>query len=304
MTTPRNISSWLPNLIGPLDVQADGESVTIRRATLNFIGATVTDDPDNARTDIDITGAVGPEGPQGEQGEQGETGAPGSAQSVTGTGFWRSVSGSLQAASAVIDLAGGATYITGTLPVGNGGTGITSLGTGVATFLGTPTTANLLAAVTGETGSGAVVFGTAPTIASPLISSPTFSGTPIYQGTRFSIRSVVGEVQTSSTSATTVASFTMTDDTHAQFDAIVTFARQTSVTKAGTYKLSVGYRRAAGGAPTIVGALVQPTDQETTAGDTVTIDVSSNDVRVRVTAADSDTRNWSCELRVQETLDT
>lgn len=44
--------------------------------------------------------------------------------------------------------------------------GLTGLGTGVATFLGTPSSANLAAAVTGETGSGALVFGTAPTISS------------------------------------------------------------------------------------------------------------------------------------------
>jgi len=56
------------------------------------------------------------------------------------------------------------TGVTGTLPVANGGTGITSLGSGVATWLGTPSSANLAAAVTDETGSGALVFGTSPTI--------------------------------------------------------------------------------------------------------------------------------------------
>jgi len=59
----------------------------------------------------------------------------------------------------------------GTLPVANGGTGITSLGTGVATWLGTPTSANLAAAVTDETGTGALVFGTSPTIATPTITT-------------------------------------------------------------------------------------------------------------------------------------
>jgi hypothetical protein len=54
--------------------------------------------------------------------------------------------------------------ITGTLPVANGGTGITSFGTGVATWLGTPSSANLAAAMTDETGSGLLVFGTTPTI--------------------------------------------------------------------------------------------------------------------------------------------
>lgn len=64
------------------------------------------------------------------------------------------------------------THVSGTLPVANGGTGITSLGTGVATWLGTPSSANLAAAVTDETGSGALVFGTSPTL-----SSPTITGT-------------------------------------------------------------------------------------------------------------------------------
>lgn len=41
---------------------------------------------------------------------------------------------------------------------------ITGLGTGIATFLATPSSANLAAAVTDETGSGALVFGTGPTI--------------------------------------------------------------------------------------------------------------------------------------------
>jgi hypothetical protein len=41
-------------------------------------------------------------------------------------------------------------------------TGVSGLGTGVATFLATPSSANLASAVTDETGSGALVFGTAP----------------------------------------------------------------------------------------------------------------------------------------------
>jgi hypothetical protein len=56
------------------------------------------------------------------------------------------------------------TDVSGTLPVANGGTGITSFGAGVATFLGTPSSANLAAAVTDETGTGALVFATSPTL--------------------------------------------------------------------------------------------------------------------------------------------
>jgi len=49
-------------------------------------------------------------------------------------------------------------------------TGVSGLGTGVATFLATPSSANLASAITNETGSGALVFGTSPTIATPTLS--------------------------------------------------------------------------------------------------------------------------------------
>ena len=62
------------------------------------------------------------------------------------------------------------------LPVASGGTGITSFGTGVATWLGTPSSANLAAAVTDETGSGSLVFATSPTLVTPVLGTPT-SGT-------------------------------------------------------------------------------------------------------------------------------
>lgn len=63
--------------------------------------------------------------------------------------------------------------VTGTLPVANGGTGITSLGSNVANFLGTPSSANLLAALTNETGTGAAVFANTPTLVTPNIADFT-----------------------------------------------------------------------------------------------------------------------------------
>lgn len=62
------------------------------------------------------------------------------------------------------------------LAAGSGGTGLSSLGAGVATFLGTPSSANLAAAVTDETGSGALVFATSPTLVTPALGTPA-SGT-------------------------------------------------------------------------------------------------------------------------------
>lgn len=55
-------------------------------------------------------------------------------------------------------------------------TGVSGLGTGVATFLGTPSSTNLIAAVTDETGTGALVFATSPTLVTPNLGTPA-SGT-------------------------------------------------------------------------------------------------------------------------------
>lgn len=69
------------------------------------------------------------------------------------------------------------THVSGVLPVANGGTGISALGAGVATWLGTPSSANLRAAVTDETGTGSLVFATSPTLTSPTLTTPAL-GTP------------------------------------------------------------------------------------------------------------------------------
>ena len=68
-----------------------------------------------------------------------------------------------------------ATNYTGGLSGGTGlpiSTGVSGLGTGVATFLGTPSSANLAAMVTDETGTGSLVFATSPTLVTPNLGSP------------------------------------------------------------------------------------------------------------------------------------
>ena len=65
-------------------------------------------------------------------------------------------------------------YAVGSIAIGN----VTGLGTGVATFLATPSSSNLISAITDETGTGALVFGTSPTIATPTLTlSSTSSST-------------------------------------------------------------------------------------------------------------------------------
>jgi hypothetical protein len=72
-----------------------------------------------------------------------------------------------------LTLTGSVFSLTSPVAVANGGTGLTSLGSGVATFLGTPSSANLAAAVTDETGSGALVFASSPTLVTPTLGAAT-----------------------------------------------------------------------------------------------------------------------------------
>ena len=67
-------------------------------------------------------------------------------------------------------------YATGSVAVGN----ITGLGSGVATFLATPSSSNLASAVSDETGSGALVFNTSPSLTTPKITLSYSAKTTAY----------------------------------------------------------------------------------------------------------------------------
>ena len=78
-------------------------------------------------------------------------------------------------------------------------TGVSNLGTGVATFLATPSSANLRTALTDETGTGSAVFATTPTLVTPVIGAAT--------GTSLSLSgfSAVSAAAPTIASATTIA---------------------------------------------------------------------------------------------------
>lgn len=89
---------------------------------------------------------------------------------ITGTGSYvKNTSPTLVTPILGTPTSGVLTNCTG-LPVS---TGIAGLGTGVATWLATPSSANLASAVTDETGSGALVFGTSPTLVTPDLGTPS-----------------------------------------------------------------------------------------------------------------------------------
>jgi len=98
---------------------------------------------------------------------------------TTGTGsLVRSVNAALTTPNIGTPSAGVLTLCTG-LPIA---TGVANLGAGVATFLTTPSSANLAAAVTNETGSGSLVFSDTPTLSDPTLNAPILTnaalGTP------------------------------------------------------------------------------------------------------------------------------
>lgn len=85
-------------------------------------------------------------------------------------------------------------------------TGVSGLGTGVATFLATPSSANLVSAVTDETGSGALVFATSPTLVTPALGTPASGVMTNVTGTAASLTAGQATAALGLKSATTTVS--------------------------------------------------------------------------------------------------
>lgn len=110
-------------------------------------------------------------------------------------------------------------------------TGVSGLGTGVATFLATPSSANLAAALTDETGTGAAVFANSPTLVTPALGTPSaLVGTNI-TGTAAGL-SIGGNLTGSSPTAATQTSGT--NNTTVATTAFVTTAVATATSSLGT----------------------------------------------------------------------
>ncbi|MCW5834504.1 MAG: collagen-like protein [Labilithrix sp.] len=75
-----------------------------------------------------VQGIQGIQGVQGIQGEKGDTGDTGPMPTVAGDGYPFITGGAWPANASAVNLGGGATHVTGTLPIANGGTGATSIG--------------------------------------------------------------------------------------------------------------------------------------------------------------------------------
>lgn len=128
-------------------------------------------------------------------------------------------------------------------------TGVSGLGTNVATFLATPSSANLATAVTDETGSGALVFGTSPTVNNPTVTNYVESVVAIGTvTTSHTISLTNGTVQTATLTASTACTFTMPTATAGK--SFILLLKQAAATGNGTATFTaVKYGTA--GAPTI-----------------------------------------------------
>lgn len=172
-----------------------------------------------------------------------------------GTGLASGTSGGVLAFTAAGTLASSGALAANALVIG-GGAGVapstTTTGTGVLTFLGTPSSANLAAAVTDETGSGSLVFGTSPTVNNPTVTNYIESVVAI--GTVTSTNTIAltnGTVQTATLTASTACTFTM--PTNVAGKSFVLLLKQAAATGNGTATFT-GVKWNAGGAPTITAA--------------------------------------------------
>ena len=116
-----------------------------------------------------------------------------------------------------------------TIAVANGGTGITSFGTGVATFLGTPSSANFASMITDEIGTGNVLLSELPTSAQTasytlvladkmkvvemLVGSANNLTVPLNASVAFPVGTQIHIVQTGSGQTTVVATAGVTINT-------------------------------------------------------------------------------------------
>ncbi|MGD9613852.1 MAG: beta strand repeat-containing protein [Alphaproteobacteria bacterium] len=139
-------------------------------------------------------GAGGGGSPAGSAGDLQTNAGGGSFGAITpaaGVAAWLAAASSANLANALTDETGSGSVVFATSPTlvaPNLGTptaltltnatglpisGIASLGTGVGTWLGAPTSSNFSAATTDETGSGALVFATSPTLITPNLGTPS-----------------------------------------------------------------------------------------------------------------------------------
>ncbi len=222
-----------------------------------------------------------------------------------------------------LNLAGGNGWISGTLPVGNGGTGITSLGTGVATWFGTPSGANLASALSSvlpltsvgsptSTGLVKVSAGAWVSAAATLVNADVSSSAAIdYSKMGASAQSLSAvtsfvttvdakctvasrepvHVQTTDATVTTLDSVSLGNATGSTVVTWIVSAIKSDASAAAGYSVSAIFKNNAGTVAQVGTTTVTVLGETNSAWD-CTIDNSTSTLRLRVTGAAATTIQW------------
>lgn len=160
---------------------------------------------------------------------------------------------------------------------------------GIGAFLVAGTSATLAAAIADETGSGALVFGTSPTIAgTPTLSGTSTSTSNDTKGTATDVNPV--NVQTTDATQTVLDSFTLASNTAVTVSWLVT-AIKSDYTQGAGYLVSACYCNN-GGVVSQVGSTQVSSFEDNLAWD-ATSNRSGTTIRLLVTGAAATTVRWT-----------
>lgn len=180
---------------------------------------------------------------------------------------------------------------------GSGGFGAITPGSGISTFLATPSSANLRSALTDETGSGAAVFATSPTISAPTLSStPTLSGASTStsnnaKGTCTDVNPV--NVQTTTTGNTLLDSFALATSDSAVIASWMVVGIKSDGTQAAGFMVSACVRNDSGTLSHSAGSPVVSVVGRDDSAWSSTVDFSGTTVQLQVAGNTGDTVQWT-----------